>query len=185
CQSRCSLRSDNGRARREQTGWNEINCATTSLQRSVVERRRTEFDTTAPRAGNAIVFWGAQAASLFFSAACRKAPRTRHIETFGTSLVSSASCRRLQAGSLCSPEGRTRRKFFCARSSISRKFGRCFRRRSAAQNQKQKRPRRRTIASSRHFAGCCWRVRSRKSSLVSIEAASSRAEFISAKARKL
>src|SRR5438093_721470 len=32
----------------------EIDCATTSLQRPVVERRRTEFDTTAPRAGNAV-----------------------------------------------------------------------------------------------------------------------------------
>src|SRR4029077_17816900 len=96
---------------------------------------------------------GAQAASLRFSAACRKASST-HIEKSRNVFGSSASCRPLQANSLCSPEMETR-KNFCAQLSILDKMIRCFRRRSGPQNQKRKRPRRRTIASSRRSAGCC------------------------------
>jgi len=54
-------------------------------------------------------FWGAQAASLFFSAACRKAHWTFLAKDFCGALPESlASCRRLQADSLCSPEAETR-----------------------------------------------------------------------------
>src|SRR6266513_5649643 len=49
--------------------------------------------------------WGAQAASLFFSAACRKA-LARYYAT--NVMMSPAGCRRLQAGSLRSPD------FHCA-----------------------------------------------------------------------
>src|SRR6267378_705640 len=46
-------------------------------------------------------FWGAQAASLFISAACRDAT---HIVQQSIVCMLPASCRQLQAGSLCSPE---------------------------------------------------------------------------------
>src|SRR5918996_4546802 len=49
-------------------------------------------------------FWGAQAASLSFSVACRKALRTFDKRDSCNASESSASCRRQQAGSLCSPQ---------------------------------------------------------------------------------
>jgi hypothetical protein len=52
-----------------------------------------------------VSLWGAQAASLFFSAACRKV--FSHEEHYArTTTLSSAGCRRLQAGSLRFPETR-------------------------------------------------------------------------------
>jgi len=49
--------------------------------------------------------WGAQAASLSFSAACRKALRRfAPVRSVATLEMSSASCRRRQAGSLRSPD---------------------------------------------------------------------------------
>src|ERR1043166_184707 len=53
----------------------------------------------------AVLLRGAQAASLFFSAACRKARGAIPISL--RLKMSSASCRRLQARSLCSPEKAT------------------------------------------------------------------------------
>src|SRR2546430_11419453 len=50
-------------------------------------------------------FWGAQAASLFISAACRDALRLRRGDVLEGC---RASCRQLQAGSLCSPESTCR-----------------------------------------------------------------------------
>jgi len=49
-----------------------------------------------------IPFWGAQAAGLFVSAACRDARATRA----NVYSMLPASCRQLQASGLCSPEGR-------------------------------------------------------------------------------
>jgi hypothetical protein len=64
--------------------------------------------TPPPRRGLVARFGGAQAASLFFSAACRKALRrdSRVKCPCKAPGLSLASCRRLQASSLCSPDSR-------------------------------------------------------------------------------
>jgi hypothetical protein len=65
----------------------------------------------------------------FFSAACRKALEGFAVQVFATAGVSSAGCRRLQAGSLCSPDFRgtapqdIRHSIFF-RGSCRRHFGR-------------------------------------------------------------
>src|SRR4029450_10922826 len=48
--------------------------------------------------------WGAQAASLQSSAACRRHESAAKTFDFECSKVFSASCRKEQAGSLCSPD---------------------------------------------------------------------------------
>src|ERR1700681_1642242 len=65
---------------------------------SLARPTRRAHHALAPNAFG-VDFWGAQAASLFISAACRDACATR------TNVCSMlpASCRQLQAGSLCSP----------------------------------------------------------------------------------
>src|SRR5438876_12453797 len=75
-------------------------------------------------------------------------------------------------------------KNFCARLSIWRKIGGCFRRCRAAKKRHQKK-RRRTRDFWKHFAACCSRASSKKNWLVFIAAGRSPAEFLSDKARKL
>src|SRR5437762_13758602 len=53
-------------------------------------------------------FWGAQAASLSFSAACEKLSKAQFQYLFQCSGVASASCQRPQASSLRSPEAANR-----------------------------------------------------------------------------
>src|SRR4029077_2637362 len=88
-------------------------------------------------------------------------------------------------------------KKLCAQFPILAKMTRCFRRRSAPRNQREKRAlpnrwskpvleRTQPLTSDfwKRFAGCCWHARSRKSSLVFIVEVKSPAASISAKGRK-
>ena len=61
------------------------------------------------RCGFGGVVWGAQAASLLSSAACRRLPRVPSTSRNEYLMNFSAGCRKEQAGSLCSPE--TERRF--------------------------------------------------------------------------
>src|SRR4029077_12396212 len=124
-QGRRTVRCNNGRARREQARGDEIDRTTTSLHRNVCEHR-TEAETTASRACNAVIFSLEERSLLVWSYRQLVALRAASREPV---------------------------KFFCASWPISRKIVGCFRRRSA--NRKPKSPRHRMSASSKPFVGCC------------------------------
>ena len=60
------------------------------------------------KAAGVFDLWGAQAASLLSSAACRRLPRLARIPCYECSKSFSAGCQKGQAGSLCSPDRHSR-----------------------------------------------------------------------------